>query len=356
MSVVPLETRSELQAELQRARRDRNGSTPQQRAVDGATFILDAPTTIPAIWGRGDEVLWAGGEPLLMVGPPGVGKTTIAQRLTLRRVGLGDEDNEVLGLPVAVGARRTLYIAADRPAQAARSFARMVGATDADKLRECLVVWKGPLPFDLGRVEPDRLLAFVTEYEVDTLVVDSLKDVAVGLADDERAGRLNLALQQLVAADIEVLALHHQRKATAENRRPNKLDDVYGSAWLTAGAGSVVLLWGQAGDPIIDLRHIKQPAGEVGPITLTHDAKRGDVAVHDGTDLYQLVQLASSDGGLTARDAARHLYGAEEPDRNQKEKARRRLDELAEKERIAKRGGSRTEPARYLPIDQRSTA
>jgi hypothetical protein len=30
--------------------------------VDGAPFVLDAPTTVPCIWGRGDEVIWAGGE------------------------------------------------------------------------------------------------------------------------------------------------------------------------------------------------------------------------------------------------------------------------------------------------------
>jgi hypothetical protein len=34
---------------------------------------------------------------------------------------------------------------------------------------------------------------------------------------------------------------------------------------ITAGAGSVVLLWGAAGDPIVEWRHLKQPAAEVGP-------------------------------------------------------------------------------------------
>ena len=43
---------------------------------------------IPALWGVGESVLWAAGEPLKIVGHQGVGKTTIAQQLALHRLGL----------------------------------------------------------------------------------------------------------------------------------------------------------------------------------------------------------------------------------------------------------------------------
>jgi hypothetical protein len=36
--------------------------------------------------------------------------------------------------------------------------------------------------------------------------------------------------------------------------------------WLTSGAGSVILLNGQPGDPIVSLHHLKQPAAAVGPL------------------------------------------------------------------------------------------
>ena len=46
-------------------------------------IIFDAPKYVPAI-GVGHDVLWSEGEPLIIAGPPGVGKTTIAQQLALR--------------------------------------------------------------------------------------------------------------------------------------------------------------------------------------------------------------------------------------------------------------------------------
>lgn len=68
------------------------------RTVEGGTFTLDVPDTIPAVWGHEDRVLWAEGEGLLIVGPPGVGKTTIAVQLVAARLGIIDV---LLDLPVS---------------------------------------------------------------------------------------------------------------------------------------------------------------------------------------------------------------------------------------------------------------
>ncbi len=42
--------------------------------IDGWSFIHDIPPGSPAIWGSGQQVLWAEGEGTLIVGPEGVGK------------------------------------------------------------------------------------------------------------------------------------------------------------------------------------------------------------------------------------------------------------------------------------------
>jgi hypothetical protein len=47
-------------------------------------------------------------------------------------------------------------------------------------------------------------------------------------------------------------------------RKPTP-DDVYGSTWLTAGTGSVILLHGEPGDPIVSMHHLKKPVAEGGP-------------------------------------------------------------------------------------------
>src|SRR4051812_37882823 len=70
------------------------------RLEPGGDFILDAPDTVPALWGTDDDVLWARGEALMLVGGPGVGKTTIAGQLVRGRLGLADD---LLGYPVRAG-------------------------------------------------------------------------------------------------------------------------------------------------------------------------------------------------------------------------------------------------------------
>ncbi len=108
-------------------------------------------------------------------------------------------------------------------------------------------------------------MEFISQWsEVSDVYIDALKDVAVKLTDDEVGSRVNAEIQEVIANGIELVADHHQRKASADNKKPRTLADAYGSVWLTAGCGSVLLLWGEAGDPIVELSHLKQPAGESG--------------------------------------------------------------------------------------------
>jgi hypothetical protein len=64
---------------------------PAFKFTDGAKFILDVPDRVPAIWGTGDEVLWAQDESLMIAGTLGVGKTTLALLLLRARLGLADQ-------------------------------------------------------------------------------------------------------------------------------------------------------------------------------------------------------------------------------------------------------------------------
>jgi replicative DNA helicase len=296
------------------------------RLFDGLAFGEQVSKAGPAVWGEGERVLWAPGEPMMIYGPQGAGKSTLAQRLLLARAGIR---SSLLGLPVRQADAPILYVAADRPLQLARSWQRMIGTLEADQrsaVRDLVRFWKGPLGFDIG-ADPEALLRFMVEVGARTLIGDSLKDLAVDLVKDEAGTRVNRAWQLLIAAGIEIVDLHHPRKAVAgESRKPRSLDDVYGSTWLTAGHGSVVLLWGNPGDPIVELGHLKQPHEEVGPLRVLIDHELGEVEVHEGGDVLAILRGVSSP--MAAKDVARILFSSTKPTDAEIEKARRRCERL----------------------------
>lgn len=301
------------------------------RFKDGAAFILDAPETLPNIWGRGEESLWAEGEALMLCGPPGVGKTTLTGQLVRGLIGLQDK---VLGLPVRRSEARVLYLAMDRPAQIARGLRRAFREDERAVLFDRLRFWEGPPPGDVAK-HPTVLLSLAQLAEADIIIIDSVKDAAVGLSEDEVAAAYNRARQNCLANGVQVLELHHMVKRGGGGGKPTELADVYGSAWLTAGAGSVVLLWGAAGDPIVAMTHLKQPAAEVGPWRLAHDHDTGTTTIFHEVDILSVV-ASGGDSGVTPADVARLLFEAETPTDAEKEKARRQLNALARKRLVEK--------------------
>ncbi|MGO8723776.1 MAG: AAA family ATPase [Acidimicrobiales bacterium] len=304
------------------------------RAARGGV-VLDAPETVESRWGDGHRCLWARNEPFVMCGPDGVGKTTVAQQLVLHLIGV--LSGLFLGLPVQL-AQRVLYLACDRPTQALRSFRRMVTDEHRELLDERLAVWRGPLPFDLAR-EPKALVTLAQRFGADVIVVDSMKDIAADLSKEETGLGLNAAFQHAVAEGIDVLGLHHQRKQQPGAGKPRHLSDVYGSRWLTAGAGSVVMLWGEAGDSVVDLDHLKQPDETIGPLKVLHDHANGISTVAETRDAWSIVHDARN--GVTAITVAATLFGSPTPGRNEIEKARRQLDRLAKEGKVYKRDGTK---------------
>jgi AAA domain len=244
------------------------------RKLDGATFVFAQPEEMPANWGWSSGPLWTEDEALMIVGPDGVGKTSVLQQLLLARIGV--RTGPLLGLPVAAARDEVVYLAMDRPAQAARSMLRMVEEDDTEILRERLKVWKGPLPVNV-LLRPNVFADWLaSEFpKASDIFVDSLKDLAPRLSDDDVGSRINLARQELLARGLQLVESHHQRKEQRGQGKPKTLADVYGSRWLTAGAGSVLLLWGDAGDRVIEAIHLKQPAEPFGPAAIAHDHTHG---------------------------------------------------------------------------------
>lgn len=165
------------------------------RMVDGDVFILDAPDHVSAVWGRGDQVLWSEGESLVIAGMPGVGKTTLAAQIVRARI---CDENEVLGLPVSATSSRVLYLAMDRPRQIARALRRTLGHLPRELVADRLRFWPGPPILDIAK-HRETLAGYASSVGADTIVVDSLKNAAVGLVDDEVGSGYNRARQMAIA-------------------------------------------------------------------------------------------------------------------------------------------------------------
>ncbi|TDV40108.1 DnaB-like helicase N-terminal domain-containing protein [Actinophytocola oryzae] len=309
------------------------------RFVDGAAFLLDAPNDMPAVWGNGNDVLWAEGEALMICGGNGVGKTTLAAQLVRCRLNL---DTDVLGYPVKPGARRVLYLAMDRPAQIQRALRRAFDPEERQVLADALVFWKGPPVADMAE-RPFLLRQMCEQADADTVIVDSLKDAAIGLSADEVGAGWNRARQAAVSSGIEVLELHHLVKRNANGGRPESIEDVYGSAWLTAGLGSAILLDGAPGDPLVKFKHLKQPMNELGPWEVVHDHDHGVSSIRGQVDPLQILRAQSS---ITAKALAEIMFdGAPKP--AQVEKARRALERLSTAKLAWKVSPGGTQPAVY---------
>jgi hypothetical protein len=298
----------------------------KERISDGASFIFDESAIPRALWGSGnDKVLWSSGEGLLIAGPQSVGKSTLAQRIALYRIGV--LSGNLLGMPLRTDQRAyVVYLAMDRPRQVARSFRRMVTARDRPVLEDSLAVWQGPPPLDAAR-NPAAFAGWIIETLNPTdVIVDSLKDLAPGLASDEVGANVNSALQILLAAGIEVVVLHHQRKASGPASSKHTIDEIYGSVWLTAGMGSVVMLIGQPGTSDVHVRHLKPPVELVEPLRFSHVHETGELRLaEDGVTLEVVLRTAGTDG-ITLAEAARRMYGAE--DKNAQSKVRRSAQAL----------------------------
>lgn len=310
--------------------------------LDAASWMWDDESPQQILWGMDNDILWADGEALMIAGGMGLGKTTLAGNLIRAQLGLR---GEVLGYPVLRQEKPILYLAMDRPRQIRRSMRRQFSKDEMDAIRGRLLIRPGPPIADLA-VNPPLLARMAMACGAGVVYVDSLKDAVIGLAADEVASAYNRARQYLLAQGINLLELHHNRKPGQD--AGSGISEVFGSTWLTAGAGSVILLTGDPGDLVIRFHHRKTPADEVGPFRLHHDPDKGEMSVAGQIDLVVLARNAGPDG-LTARAAAEAMYEKSRVSDSEIKKAQRQLDRLVKRGKLLRVDGERGGPGGSKP-------
>lgn len=94
-------------------------------------------------------------------------------------------------------------------------------------------------------VEKAKIEQTIVQYGFQGIIIDSLGSTT----QDELSGETQVKLIVDWVDHIRqkygcfVWLLHHHRKAQANNKRPNKISDVYGNQYITARATTVLALW-----------------------------------------------------------------------------------------------------------------
>jgi len=91
----------------------------------------------------------------------------------------------------------------------------------------------------------EQVEQWIVDNELDGVIIDSLGSAMAGDVSAETSVKSIMAWNDSIRQRLDVFTwfIHHHRKATGDNKKPNKLQDVYGSMYLTARATSVVCLW-----------------------------------------------------------------------------------------------------------------
>jgi energy-coupling factor transporter ATP-binding protein EcfA2 len=307
---------------------------------DYLSISQDLPSVL---WGDDKEILWAKGEALLICSDIGCGKTTLAGLLARAILDGGD----VLGYPVQAlrGKPRVLYLALDRPAQIGRSLARQITSEAAERYGDQFAFVTGPLPLDLSET-PDVFPQLADYYSADIVIVDSLKDIAMGISEDRAMAQYNRARQSLLASGRELVELHHLTKK----------GDLYGAKWLDAGVGSVLRITGKPGGAESTVSQYKPVAHLVPPIKVTHDRDAGEMLVNaeapvpaTAVGLDVAAWVAQHPEGVTKVELVAEL-GGDAGNHADRERAARQLNALAGADGPLRRvdGAGRANPTRWV--------
>jgi len=89
------------------------------------------------------------------------------------------------------------------------------------------------------------LEAILTEYQPDGIILDSLGKVHLGSLNDDEAIRKTMVYINYIRSKfgVYVWLIHHNRKGQEGNRRPRKLEDMYGNQYLTTDLDVALSLW-----------------------------------------------------------------------------------------------------------------
>lgn len=210
--------------------------------VYGFKSILASKIEIEWIW---EGLLQKRGY-MLFTGAPKVGKTQFSMDFGAKAV-LG---KEFLGRPILSKDLRIGFLSLEMGEADLKVFlenqSRGYNEEELERLEENFKLIPVGEPVYLNR-EPvqDELEELVFELKLDGLIIDSLGESTehelTNEGDTKSLMHWNSKMRN--RHNIFTWWIHHHRKASGDNKKPNKLADIYGSVYITTGVTSALTLW-----------------------------------------------------------------------------------------------------------------
>lgn len=124
------------------------------------------------------------------------------------------------------------------------------------------------LPID--RADSKQFIeSMLQEIQPDGIVIDALGKLISGELKEETARKVNDYMGALRSKyGLFVFLVHHNIKANSDNKKPNKLEDVFGSTYITADMTTVLTLWKNPDDKTVELNQVKARFTEEAPMKL----------------------------------------------------------------------------------------
>ena len=209
------------------------------------------------------EWIWEGalqeGGYMLLTGPSGVGKTQFAldacAHFALGREYLGRAVNRKMKIgffSLEMGPTDLKYFLAQQAAEYSEE--------ELEVLEQNLRFFPLGEPIYLAtQNETDRINQVIEKEELDGIVIDSMGSVTEETLSDEKTAKILMDWNDRIRQRYGVFTwfIHHHRKATSDNKKPNKLSDIYGSYLYTARVTTAVCLWGTGDTNTVQVNWLK---------------------------------------------------------------------------------------------------
>jgi hypothetical protein len=181
----------------------------------------------------------------ILSGPPGVGKSLMSLSLAQCLVIGGD----FLGVPVTRKLKIGFISMEMDGYELHEVLIRQVTQYSQENLQlldENLLILPFGEPKFYNDKETERLLfQFVGDNHLDGIFVDSLSSTSPGDLSSEKETKFIFELDSRIRSRFGCFTwyIHHNRKAQADNKKPNKLADLHGSVHIQSKPNTVITLW-----------------------------------------------------------------------------------------------------------------